>query len=52
MGCISITSFFGSLPHYHSYIVSQIVVVLVNREISHGPVNWPHVSRCNRQNSD
>ena len=32
-------------------IVSQIVMVWVNRELSDGPVNWPHVSRRNRQNS-
>ena len=32
-------------------IVLQIVVVLVNRELSEGSVNWPHVSRRNRQNS-
>ena len=49
-----ITSFFGSLPRYHwrmASIVSQIVVVLMNRELSEEPVNWPHVSRRNRQNS-
>ena len=29
----------------YMYIVSQIVVVLVNRELSDGSVNWPDVSR-------
>ena len=29
---------------------NSIVVVLVNRELSEGPVNWPHVSRRNHQN--
>ena len=48
-----ITSFCGHLPRYHyrmASIVSQIVVVLVNRELSVGSVNRPHVSRHNRQN--
>ena len=52
---ISITSFFGSLPRYYkrmASIVSQIVVVFVNRELSDGPVNWPYVSRRNCQNSE
>ena len=41
-----ITSFYGHLPRYYYqivFIVSQIVVVLVNRELSDGSVNWPHV---------
>ena len=41
-----ITSFYGHLPRYHyqmASIVSQIVVVLVNRELSDESVNWPHV---------
>ena len=29
----------------YMYIVYQIVVVLVNRELSDGSVNWPDVSR-------
>ena len=28
-----------------TFIVSQIVVVSVNRELSDGSVNWPHVGR-------
>ena len=31
-------------------IVSQIVVILVNREVTVGSVNWPQVSGCNSQN--
>ena len=42
----SITSFCGNLPRYHyrmSSIFSQIFVVLVNRDLSGGSINWPRV---------
>ena len=45
-----ITSFCGHLSCYHqrmASIVSQIVVVLVNRKLSDGSVNWPWVRRRN-----
>ena len=41
-----ITSFCGLLPLYHqrmASIVARIGVVLVNRELNDGSVNWPQV---------
>ena len=46
----SITRFCGHLPRYYkrmASIVSQIVVVLGNRKLSGGSVNWPWVRRRN-----
>ena len=39
--------------NYHSKETQSyvLIVVLVNRELSDGPVNWSHVSRRNLQNS-
>ena len=48
-----ITSFYGHLPRYHwrtASIVSQIVLILINRKLSDGSVNWPRVRRRGRQN--
>ena len=38
---------FASLSLRMPLIVSQIVVVLVNRKLSDGSVNWPRVRRSN-----
>ena len=41
---IPLLVFFGHLRHYRLQMasnVSQIVVVLVNRELKESPVNWP-----------
>ena len=45
-----ITSFCGYLSRCHdhmAFVVSHIVVVLVNRVLSEGSVKWLHVRRCN-----